>query len=366
MSRPYLVTTTGEGSMDRCGRALARRLPVPEMLVDPAATSTSFGIDALSVAATRGAVGDRVLLRRLRRTDGVPHFVQHHFARYGPALRRPYLVTVHDLIRYSDLTALVPLITRPNARDRRFIRQEVAGMRGASAVVAVSHTTRRDLVERLRLDPDRVPVVHHGLDHELFRPVRRRLADAPYVLFVGSEHPRKNLGTLLRAFALLRRRWPDLRLVKVGAPGSAEALFGASTAAWISELGLAGAVDLVGEVPDEDLPAWYAGAACLALPSLAEGFGLPALEAMACGCPVVVASAGALPEIVGDAGPAVEPYDVRGWADAIGAIVGDARLRARMRDAGLRRAAGFSWERAAAETVRVHERFAADRVHAGG
>ncbi|HXV93625.1 MAG TPA: glycosyltransferase family 1 protein, partial [Pseudonocardia sp.] len=124
----------------------------------------------------------------------------------------------------------------------------------------------------------------------------------------------------------------------------------------IGELGLGGAVRMLGEVPDADLPALYSGARCLVLPSRAEGFGLPPLEAMACGCPVVVSSAGALPEVVGPAGLVVPPDDVAGLAAATGAVVDDPALRRRMRDAGLRRAAGFSWERAAAETRRVHER----------
>ena len=352
---PYLVTTAGQGSMDRCGRELARRLPVPELLVDPRGLSTDFGVGRLSLPAARGVLGDRALLRRLRRTDGVPHFTHHHFARYGPALGRPYVVTAHDLIRYTDLTAPEPLINRPNRRDRRWILAEADGVRRAEAVVAVSETTRRDLLDRLRLDPERVSVVHHGLDHELFRPVSHRLSDATYVLFVGSEHPRKNLPTLLQAFAQVRRHRPDLRLVKVGAAGSSEARFGDATVRAIRALDLTGAVDLVGAVSDEDLVAWYSGASCAVMPSRAEGFGLPALEAMACGCPVVVAASGALPEIIGGAAPTVEPGDATAWADAIGTVLDDAALRGRMRDAGLRRAAEFSWERAAAETMRVYE-----------
>jgi glycosyltransferase involved in cell wall biosynthesis len=351
-----LVTTAGEGSMDRCGRELARRLPVPSLEVDLDGTSAGwFGVPWTSRATVLGLAGDRRLLAQLRARPEVPHFAHHHFARYGPRLGRPYVVTAHDLIRLGDLTGDRVLISRPTRHDAHYIRRDVAGIRAAPAVIAVSETTRRELVGTLGLDPTRVTVVHHGLDHDLFRPLERRLVDGPYVLFVGSEHPRKNFVGLLRAFALLHRDRPELTLVKVGAPGSSEAPFGAAATRAIAELGLDDAVRMAGEVPDEDLPAYYTHAECLVLPSYAEGFGLPPLEAMACGCPVVVSTAGALPEIVGDAGPAVPPGDDAGLAAAIAAVLDDVGLRHRMRDAGLRRAAGFSWERAAAETLRVYE-----------
>jgi glycosyltransferase involved in cell wall biosynthesis len=360
-----VVTTEGRGSMDRCGRELARRLGAPELRVDLERTGAGwFGVGPLAPGAVRGALGDRALLRALAGHPGVPHFLHHHLARYGPRTGRPYLVTAHDLIRHTDLTAPSPLISTPTHRDRRAVRADVEGVRRAAHVVAVSETTRRELIARLGLAPQRVTTVPHGLDHDLFRPVARRLTDAEYVLFVGSEHPRKNLGALLRAFALLRRDRPALRLVKVGAPGTSEARFGDAMRRAVRELGIAGAVDAVGEVPDDELVAWYSGAACLALPSRAEGFGLPPLEAMACGCPVVVSSAGALPEVVGGAGAVVAPDDVTGLAAALGALLDDPGLRRRRRDAGLRRAAAFDWERSAAAVRAVHERVSSPPVAA--
>jgi glycosyltransferase involved in cell wall biosynthesis len=352
-----LVRTAGEGSMDRCGRLLAQRLPVPDLEVPlPGTSAGAFGVAWSSRASLRGVAGDRALLRRLRARPEVPHFVHHHLARFGPRLRRPYLVTAHDLIRWTDLTGTDPLISRPTRRDGHYVRRDVDGIRSATAVIAVSRTTRRELIARLGLDPARIAVVPHGLDHALFRPVERRLVDGPYVLFVGSEHPRKNLVGLLEAFALLRRDRPGLRLVKVGAPGDSEAEFGAPTRRALDRWGLADAVHLTGEVSDADLVAYYSGARCLVLPSRAEGFGLPVLEAMACGCPVVASTAGALPEVVGDAGAVVDPGDVRTLVAAVGRLLDDPVLRARYRDAGLRRAAAFSWEGAAAETARVYDR----------
>lgn len=373
-----LVSTTGNGSMDRYGQQLASRIGVPTFEFPLERTSAGhFNVGLLSAASLRGAAGDRAVLRQLRRAldrgdGGVAHFAHHHLARYGPELRRPFLVTAHDLIRHSDLTAgdmtagdmtagdptgVDVLINRPNRRDRCYLRRDYAGMRAASAVIAVSETTRRDLLDRLGLRPDRVFVVHEGLDHELFQPVRRRLVDGSYLLFVGSEHPRKNLVALLRAFARLRtdRRWQRLRLVKVGAAGSGEAPFRERTLATLRELGLTDQVTLTEEVPDADLPAYYSGAECLVLPSRAEGFGFPPLEAMACGCPVIVSTAGALPEIIGDAGLQVLPDDVEGLHRALRTLLSDATLRRTLRERGLRRAQEFSWERTARQTERVYE-----------
>lgn len=366
--RVLLVSTAGNGSMDRYGQQLASRIGVPTFELPLERTSAGhFNVGLLSAASLRGAAGDRAVLRRLRHAldrgeAGVAHFAHHHLARYGPALRRPFLVTAHDLIRYSDMAAGDPtgadvLINRPNRRDRRYLRRDYAGMRAASAVIAVSEATRRDLLDRLGLRPDRVFVVHEGLDHELFQPLRLRLVDGPYLLFVGSEHPRKNLVALLRAFARLKTdpRWQRLRLVKAGAAGSGEAPFREQTLAALRELGLTDQVTFTEEVPDADLPAYYSGAECLVLPSRAEGFGFPPLEAMACGCPVVVSTAGALPEIVGDAGLQVPPDDVEGLHRALRTLLGDATLRRTLRDRGLRRAQEFSWERTARQTQRVYE-----------
>lgn len=353
-----LVTTGGEGSMDRYGRQLGARLGVPVHQVPLKRTSAGhFAVPALSRASLRGARGDVAVVRELRAQPGVPHFAHHHFARYGPALRRPYLVTAHDLIRFTDLGGGPARISRPTRRDRLYLRADAAGVRGAAAVLAVSGHTRDDLVRRLELPPSRVHVVHEGLDHDLFRPVPRRLVDGRYLLFVGSEHPRKNLPTLLRAFArvVADPRCADVRLVKVGSPGDEEAPFHEPTRRALDELRLGDRVLFTGEVPDDDLPAYYSHAECLVLPSRAEGFGFPPLEAMACGAPVVVSTAGALPEVAGGAALLVEPDDVDGLAAALCRVLDDPSLRGRLREAGLRRAAEFTWDRTAAETRRVYE-----------
>ncbi len=353
-----LVNTSGAGSMDRYGQQLARRIGVPTIEASLERLSAGhFNVSSFSRAALRGITGDRRLLRQLRNTPGIPHFTHHHLARYGPSLRRDYLITAHDLIRHTDLAGSDVLIHRPNRRDRRYLRRDYRGIRDAAAVIAISEHTRQDLLRHLGLAPERVFVVHHGLDHDLFRPVQYRLVDDPYLLYVGSEHPRKNVVALLRAFARLKRdrRWQRLRLVKIGAAGGGEASFRDPTLAAVAELGLDGEARFTEEVCDQDLAAYYSGAQCLVLPSRAEGFGFPPLEAMACGCPVIVSTAGALPEVVGDAGLHVPPDDVAGLADAVQAVLTDPALAHRLRERGLRRAQGFSWERTARATQRVYE-----------
>ena len=341
--------------MSRYGRQLAAAVGGPAAVVDPARSSAGrFGTRLASPAAARELVGDVALLRRLRALPGVPHLTHHHLARYGPLLGRPYLVTAHDLIRRADLLGTAEHIAPLRARDRAGLRLDHRGFARAAHLVAPSEATRRELVADLGVDPDRVTVVPEGVDHGVFRPVARRLHPGRYLLSVGSDHPRKDLPTLLRAFARLAADDPDLLLVKVGEPGDGEAPFGERTRAEIAALGLGRRVLLTGAVGRDDLVAWYAGATALVMPSRAEGFGLPPLEAMACGAPVVVSSAGALPEVVGDAGLVVPPGDPDALAAALRRLLADPALAASLRGRGLARAAGFTWERAGALTRAVH------------
>ena len=350
-----LVTTAGRASMDRYGQQLAEHLGGPSVQVDTSSASAGrFGArPALSTLQ-----GDLDLVRQLRRVPGVLHLAHHHLARYALALRRPYLVTSHDLIRWMDLTRRAVHIAEPHGLDRVGLRLDYAAVRRAAHVLAPSAATRDDLVRHLGLAPQRVTVVPLGLDHRLFRPVPPRPVPWPYLLVVGSEHPRKNLDAVLRAFALLKARpdLRDLRLVKVGAPGDGEAPFRERTARLLNELGLEREVVLAGEVPDAELPGWYAGAVCLLMPSRYEGFGLPPLEAMACGCPTVVSTAGSLPEVTGGAALLVDPDRPAELAAAAAALLQSDPLRRRLRAQGLRHAAQFTWPRTARETDQVYAR----------
>jgi glycosyltransferase involved in cell wall biosynthesis len=270
----------------------------------------------------------------------------------------PLVVTVHDLSFLRFPSRFVPA---KRHYQTVFTRATVAQAR---RVIAVSESTKADLVRLLRVPAERVSVVHEGVE-ERFRPLPatavdafRRRQDLPdhFVLYVGSLEPRKNLPLLLRAYHRLRHEgqtdWP---LVLAGGKGWLyEEIFRT-----VQDLGLQESVRFPGFVLYDELPLWYNAAGLFVYPSLYEGFGLPALEAMACGTPVVVSAASSLPEVVGSAGVVVDcAHDEVPLSRAMGELIGGAARRAHYAAAGPVRAATFSWTQAVQETVAVYRRTA--------
>ena len=283
------------------------------------------------------------LPRRLRRGD-VDLF-------WSPLLTLPLRCPVPAVVTVHDLTTLL----FPEAH-RAKVRWSILPFLGRSLalarrVVAISHATARDLAFHFPESRERVRVVEPGVD-ERFHPagaeevarIRASLgAPEGYLLYVGTLEPRKNLGTLLTAWEALAAGDPRVPpLVVVGAPGWKSRRLAARLAA-LEGRGLIRA----GRVADDRLVELYQGARAFVYPSLYEGFGLPPLEAMACGVPVVVADASSLPEVVGDAGLEVDPRDAAGLARAIGRLIGDEGLAAELGARGAERARRFTWERAA-------------------
>lgn len=276
------------------------------------------------------------------------------------------VVTVHDLITLvgrhdPELAGYMRFY------DRLFDNLSVGGLRRAAALIADSEHTRQDILRRLDYPADRVKVVYIGVDQTIFRPVlptadfyaRYGLQrDLLYMMYAGSDDPRKNLRRLLEAFARLLNEFPNVRLVKVGA-----ARFEAERSNLITlaqSLGLADRLIFVNQVSEEDLVQFYNLASVFVYPALYEGFGLPPLEAMACGTPVVVSDRTALPEVVGEAGLMVNPYKVEEIVAGLRQVLSDPLLAARLRQAGLERAAGFSWERTARQTQAVYNEVLAE------
>jgi glycosyltransferase involved in cell wall biosynthesis len=201
--------------------------------------------------------------------------------------------------------------------------------------------------------PEAANARYRQLDPDAVAPALGRYGvEPPYILYVGSLEKRKNLPRLLQAYARLRQDLPGWKLVIVGARKWKSApIFDT-----LSRLGLEPYVHFTGFVEEDDLPALYNGADLFCFPSLYEGFGLPVLEAMACGTPVVTSSTSSLPEVAGEAALLVDPYDVEAIAAAMRRVLSDPELAQDLRARGLARAAQFTWERTARETIAVYER----------
>jgi glycosyltransferase involved in cell wall biosynthesis len=277
-----------------------------------------------------------------------------------PPTRAPALVvTVHDLAfrRYPE--------TAPHG-TRWWLERLDRTLARAARIIAVSEYTRRDLVELYGVASERVVVIPHGVDRVAFRPaserevesVRRRFGIAgPYLLSLGGIEPRKNLHGLIAAYAALPAEVRPL-LVIAGAGVAWNPEGGRLLDAALAELPaeVRGGISLVGYVSGTDKAALIGGAEALVYPSLYEGFGLPVLEAMACGTPVLTSDVSALPEVAGGAAVLVEPRSVDSIREGMERLLTDERLRARLVEAGMARAATFSWTETAERTAGVlHE-----------
>lgn len=262
------------------------------------------------------------------------------------------VVTVHDLAfldrrlfntrRYLYLN----LLTRPSIRK-------------ANLIICISEFTKRELEASFPATRGKTRLVYQGLDERFASPptapavadFKRQRGLDRYVIFVGAIEPRKNLARLIRAFGkTVGETGLPHELVLCGPPGWRNR---AIKDAWTSSP-VQKRIRFVSYVPDEDVPLWYAGAEALAFPSLAEGFGLPVLEAMACGTPVVTSDYSALPEVAGDAAVTVSPRSVRSIAEGLTRVLTDRSLAQDLSRRGLERSRAFNWETAAAETVAVY------------
>jgi glycosyltransferase involved in cell wall biosynthesis len=296
------------------------------------------------------------ILRRLR-----PDIV--HYTNYlAPvAAEVPYVVSIHDMS--------LSLLPSCHTLKKRLLTSSLVPIvaRGARLILVPSESTRRDVVRLLRVDPGRVRVIPYAAA-PVFRPADEgpeRLEAAygirpPYFLYVGTLEPRKNLVRALRAFARVAPSLPDHRLVVVGQRGW-------KFADVLAEAGrpdLQGRVVLPGYVPEEDLPVLYTHARAFIYPSLYEGFGLPVVEAMACGTPVLTSSTSSLVEIGEGAALLVDPHDEGAIAEGLEALARDGALHQRLSTAGRARALTFSWERTGRETVAAY-REAYDEARVG-
>lgn len=269
----------------------------------------------------------------------------------------PFVVTVYDLsfLRYPE--AFRPF-------NRWYLRQFSAhSVRRAEAVIAISESTRQDVINLLGAPPERVHTVYCGADDQ-FRPLpatevaafkaARGLPDT-FVLFLGTLEPRKNVDGLIRAYAGWRKQEPQAPpLIIAGGKGwYYRHIFGL-----VESLNLTSCIRFADYVPQNELAMWYNAASLFVYPSHFEGFGLPVLEAMACGVPVITSTASSLPEVAGTEGAArlVNPADPAALAEAMSQVIADSDLRATMSRQGVARAARFRWDKTARETVEVYRK----------
>jgi len=272
----------------------------------------------------------------------------------------PIVVSIHDL-SFEHLPQTFKW------RSRKQLRITVRrSAREAAQVIALSDYARNDIIASYHVSPENVSVIPLAAPAH-FRPVKdegelQRVRqtygiEGDYILSVGAIQPRKNLSRLVAAYSRLRRARPEVKLPQLVLVGKCAWLFD-ETLRTIKELEVSSSVILTGYVPEADLPTLYSGALCFVYPSYFEGFGLPPLEAMKCGAPVIVGNKTSLPEVVGDAGMLVDPFEVDEIASAIQNVITDSDLRAQLRFKGLERAKLFDWQETARQTLEIYKKAA--------
>jgi glycosyltransferase involved in cell wall biosynthesis len=271
----------------------------------------------------------------------------------------PLVATIHDLAPFR--------VAKKYSRARMFYGRVVARRlaQRQDEVIAISENTTRDVVEFFDVPRERIQVIHNGVEHDRFFPgnreqalaetARRHNLQSPFFLYVARlEHPAKNHVRLISAFNKFKSATrSDWQLVFGGSDWhGAEAIHAAA-----KESPFASDIRLLGFVANDDLPDLYRAAGAFVYPSLYEGFGMPPIEAMACGCPVICSTRGSLGEVVGNAAAIVDPEDVASIAKQLDLLANNTNLRERLRTAGLAQAKKFDWNRTATETLAIYARF---------
>jgi len=334
---------------------------------DPELRYTSFLYEPLffppqGLDVRRSAWSTGTPIRRIAWEQLVAPFVlrrEHIDLLHAMAFVAPVISPCPTVVTVLDLSFLL----YPRAFkvvNRSYLRTMTRlSVRKARQVIAISESTRRDVIAHFGVPASRVHTVYCGVDRSLRRATeaeiaafrRRKGLPERFALFVGTIEPRKNIVRLVEAFSALRPWDVDhAHLVIAGAKGWLyDAVF-----ARTQELGLQDRVHFAGYISEAEKPLWYSAATCFCYPSLYEGFGLPPLEAMACGVPVIASNASSLPEVVGDAAITVPPTDTTALADALRSMLTNRVLRQEMAARGLARAARFSWEQAAKQTASIY------------
>lgn len=306
------------------------------------------------VPCPNAAYYEQVLLPGAARQAGVDflHYTDNSATAIDPI---PFVVTLHDTMHKRPLSAVRP---KPSFRHRLvygYKKWAIArSVPRARAVLTVSEFSKSEILKAMRLKPERVFVIHEGVDREFFKKLPHKPSKLFKILVHGAADERKNLSTIIKAAKILADRRKKFQVVVVGM--DAEELAYTSYVVEVTQLDLGYKVEWAGNVPGEMLPQVYAEADLFLYPSRLEGFGLPVLEAFACGVPVVASNTTSLPEVAGDAALLVDPKSPEAIAKAVAQMMEKPALRRRFIQKGLRRAKQFSWEKTARKTLAVYER----------
>jgi len=272
-----------------------------------------------------------------------------------PVFRGKLVVTIHDIC----FSPYPYFFSKQELLAFRFVKD---GLKKASRIIAVSHFTKNELIQKMGISPDRIDVIYNGVSG-IFKPAESKEAISnikarygirgDYILYVGRLNARKNLINIIKAYSLLKNEIiRKYKLVFVGKQSFGKEIIIKT----MQDLKMTEDIIITDYVPVQDLPLLYNGAEIFVYPSFYEGFGLPVLEAMACGVPVITSNTSVFPEIAGDAAVMIEPCNVQQLSEAMERLLGDADMRQKSSQTGLKRASEFSWENTAIFTLQSYNK----------
>ena len=320
----------------------------------PLPDNTSAGIDWIETAAITAHPIGRILWEQLiwpfqarRNSCNLIH---------GAAFSLPFVTAIPSVVTIFDLSFIYYPEIYPYSRRLYLNAATKWACKKAKKIITISESAKNDIVQFFGADPERVHVIYPGLRPNFIRPSQQKIDNFRqekqlpdrFILHVGTLQPRKNLTLLIEAFAKVNA--PNIDLVFAGGKG----WFFSQIFDKVSQLGLTNRVHFPGYVPDQELPLWYAAADLLVFPSVYEGFGMPIIEAMGCGTPVLASNASAMPEAVGDVGELFDPRNVSNLTESIHALLENPEQLAKMRELGPAHAKKFSWAVAGEQTAKVY------------
>lgn len=336
-------------------REIHRRLKLKLNIIEYDPVELKIGNANIANALKLYFIYPLMVKKRLKKGN-LKHITSQNLAYLLKLLRiKNCLVTCYDLIPLVYEKSYSSILNRK-------------GLENAERIITISQFSKNDIIQHVGYPENRIDIVYPAVDHEVYtktgdREILNNLKtlknvnlseNSKIVLYIGSEHPRQNVPTLIKAFYKLKKRLPGVKLVKIGRPQ----IYGAreKNLKLIKDLNLDKDIIFIDYVPEKDLPRWYNASDLLVYPCSYAGFGLPPLEAMACGTPVITSNTTSLPEVVGDAGIMIHPQNVDLMADKMYEVLINQGLQDDMAKKGLERAMMFNWDKSAEKTCKIYKK----------